>query len=62
MSLALVPLLNFETTADLRPLDAPIGQQRALGAIRFGTQILSSVIGSEQDRALPVNSSDDEHF
>jgi lon-related putative ATP-dependent protease len=31
--------LPFATTADLEPIESPIGQERALGAIGFGTQI-----------------------
>ncbi len=31
--------LSFATTADLTPVDGPIGQTRALGAINFGTGI-----------------------
>jgi lon-related putative ATP-dependent protease len=43
--------LDFQTTAELTPLDEPAGQQRALGAIQFGTQIRKTgfnlfVIGS----------------
>ncbi|MEZ5481512.1 MAG: ATP-binding protein [Porticoccaceae bacterium] len=32
-------LLDFETTADLTPLDIPLGQKRALEAIEFGVDI-----------------------
>jgi len=51
--------LNFKTTADLSPLDAPVGQQRALGAIQFGTQIRKTgfnlfVIGSAGSRMQDV--------
>lgn len=31
--------LNFQTTADLQPLDGPVGQQRALGALRLGARL-----------------------
>ncbi|HTT13526.1 MAG TPA: AAA family ATPase [Burkholderiaceae bacterium] len=31
--------LRFATTADIEPSDAPIGQDRALDALRFGTRI-----------------------
>ena len=31
--------LSFVTTADLTPVDGPVGQTRALGAINFGTRI-----------------------
>ncbi|MCW5702986.1 MAG: AAA family ATPase, partial [Bradyrhizobium sp.] len=31
--------LNFKTTAELKPLDGPVGQQRALGALELGTKI-----------------------
>jgi lon-related putative ATP-dependent protease len=31
--------LTFTTTADLRPVDSPIGQERALDAIGFGSRI-----------------------
>ena len=31
--------LDFDTTADLEPLDRPLGQQRALEAIEFGVDI-----------------------
>jgi predicted ATP-dependent protease len=31
--------LNFQTTADLQPLDGPVGQRRALGALQLGTRI-----------------------
>ena len=34
-----ISTLNFKTTAELQPLDGLIGQHRALGALRFGTQI-----------------------
>src|SRR3974377_1046277 len=50
-----VSALNFRTTADLPPLDGLVGQQRALGALQFGTQIRKSglnlfVIGSAGSR------------
>ena len=32
-------LYDFQTTADLEPLDQPLGQERALGAIEFGVDI-----------------------
>lgn len=32
-------VLNFQTTAELQPLDGPVGQQRALGALELGTKI-----------------------
>jgi lon-related putative ATP-dependent protease len=69
MSTALLPaqlyrhadasVLNFKTTADLAPIDAPVGQQRALGAIKFGTQIRRPgfnlyVIGSAGSRMQDV--------
>lgn len=52
-------VLNFQTTADLTPIDAPVGQQRALAAIKFGTQIQKSgfnlfVIGSAGSRMQEV--------
>lgn len=31
--------IAFETTADLAPVDLPVGQDRALDAVRFGTRI-----------------------
>ncbi|MEZ5822721.1 MAG: AAA family ATPase, partial [Xanthobacteraceae bacterium] len=31
--------LNFKTTAELKPLDGPVSQQRALGALELGTKI-----------------------
>lgn len=31
--------LGFKTTADLQPVDTLIGQERALGALRFGSEI-----------------------
>ena len=31
--------LSFDTTADLQPIETPIGQERALGAIDFGARI-----------------------
>lgn len=31
--------LTFQTTADLRPLDGPVDQPRALGALQLGTKI-----------------------
>lgn len=31
--------LSFKTTADLQPVDGPVGQARALSAVRFGTGI-----------------------
>ena len=51
--------LNFATTAELSPLDGLIGQQRALGALQFGTQIRKSgfnlfVIGSAGSRMQDV--------
>ncbi len=47
--------LAFETTAELTPLDGLVGQERALGALKFGTQIQKSgfnlfVIGSPGSR------------
>ena len=44
--------LRFETTTELEPLDGMAGQERALAAVRFGTQIRSNgfnlcVIGAE---------------
>jgi hypothetical protein len=55
-------VLTFNTTADLAPVDAPVGQQRALGAIKFGTQIRKLgfnlfVIGSAGNRMQDVVSS-----
>ena len=32
-------LFDFETTAELEPLTEPLGQERAVDAIRFGTEI-----------------------
>jgi hypothetical protein len=54
--------LSFETTAELAPIDAPVGQQRALGAITLGTQIRRPgfnlfVIGSVGCRMQDVVSS-----
>jgi len=51
--------LNFQTTADLSPLDGLVGQQRALGALQFGTQIRQSgfnlfVTGSPGSRMQEV--------
>ncbi len=31
--------MAFETTAELTPIDLPVGQERALDAVRFGTRI-----------------------
>ncbi|MDE2064794.1 MAG: AAA family ATPase, partial [Bradyrhizobium sp.] len=51
--------LNFKTTAELAPLDGLVGQERALGALQFGTRIRKSgfnlfVIGSAGTQMLEV--------
>ena len=51
--------LNFKTTAELTPLDGLVGQERALGALQFGTRIRKSgfnlfVIGSAGTQMLEV--------
>ncbi len=52
--------IAFETTAELPPIDLPVGQERALDAVRFGTRIEQAgfnlfVIGSpgsDMDRTV----------
>jgi len=52
-------VLTFQTTAELTPIDASAGQQRALGAIKFGTRMHKSgfnlfVVGSAGSRMQDV--------
>ena len=51
--------LNFQTTEEVQPLDGLVGQQRALGAIEFGTRIQKPgfnlfVIGSPGTRMQEI--------
>ncbi len=54
--------LSFQTTSEIEPIEGPVGQQRAVDAIGFGTRVRRPgfnlfVIGSTEARREPLDMS-----